>query len=103
MRVGTDTDARDMHMTRSVSAAFVLLSAMHTLIYTARLSLHQVHGSQCTKKYYAKYSWRTLADVCMVSEVLRIVPCYCGLLQIPFSGLGCALQADSDKVPSIVP
>ena len=28
--------------------------------YTARFSLHQVHGSQCTKEYYTKYSWRTL-------------------------------------------
>ena len=45
------------------------------LIYTARFSLHQVHGSQCTKEYYTKYSWRTLADVCMVSEVPRVVPC----------------------------
>ena len=45
------------------------------LYYTARFSLHQVHGSQCTKEYYTKYSWRTLADVCMVSEVLRVVPC----------------------------
>ena len=42
--------------------------------YTARFSLHQVHGSQCTKEYYTKYSWRTLADVCMVIEVLRVVP-----------------------------
>ena len=41
---------------------------------TARFSLHQVHGSQCTKEYYTKYSWRTLADVCMVIEVLRVVP-----------------------------
>ena len=24
--------------------------------YTARFSLHQVHGSQCTKEYYTKYS-----------------------------------------------
>ena len=42
--------------------------------YTARFSLHQVHGSQCTKEYYTKYSWRILADVYMVSEVLRVVP-----------------------------
>ena len=40
-----------------------------------RFSLHQVHSSQCTKEYYTKYSWRTLTDVCMVSEGLRIVPC----------------------------
>ena len=30
---------------------------------------------QCTKEYYTKHSWRTLPDVCMVSEVLRVVPC----------------------------
>ena len=72
-------------------------------MYTARFSLHQVHSSQCTKEYYIKYSWRTLTDVCMVSEVLRIVPRCHVLLQIPLSGLGYALQADSDKVPSIVP
>ena len=71
--------------------------------YTAKFSLHQVHGSQCTKEDYTKYSWRTLADVCMVSEVLRLVPRCWVLLYIPVSGLGCALQADSDKVPSIVP
>ena len=47
--------------------------------YTARFSLHQVHGSQCTKEYYVKYSWRTLGVVCMVSEVLRVVP-HCRVL-----------------------
>ena len=45
------------------------------MMYTARFSLHQVHGSQCTKEYYTKHSLRTMADVCMVSEVLRVVPC----------------------------
>ena len=48
--------------------------------YTARFSLYQAHGSHCTKEYYTKYSWRTLADVCMVSEVLRVVPRCWGLL-----------------------
>ena len=56
------------------------LCQIHSIGYTARFSLHQVHGSQCTKEYYTKYSWRTLADVCMVSEVLRVVPCYQVLL-----------------------
>ena len=32
-------------------------------IYTARFSLHQVNGSQCTSEYYILYSWRALADV----------------------------------------
>ena len=38
-----------------------------------------------------------------VSEVLRVVTHWRVLLQIPLSGLACTLQADSDKVPSIVP
>ena len=74
-----------------------------TVTYTARFSLHQVHGSQCTKEYYTKYSWRPLADVCMVSEVLCVVRRCPVLLLIPLSGLGCALLVESDKVPSIVP
>ena len=41
--------------------------------------------------------------MCMVSEVLRVVLRCRALLQIPLSGLGCALQADSNKVPLIVP
>ena len=53
--------------------AMLLCVDQYTLSYTARCSLHQVHGSQCTKEYYTKYSWRTLADECMVSEVLRVV------------------------------
>ena len=51
------------------------LTNLNVCSYTGRFSLHQVHGSQCTKVYYTKYSWRILADECMVSEVLRVVPC----------------------------
>ena len=52
------------------------MSYFHSILHTntARFSLHQVHGTQCTKKDYTKYSWRTLADMCMVSEVLHVVP-----------------------------
>ena len=62
-----------------VDAAVSNLKHRHWQAYIARFSLHQVHSSQCTKENYSKYSWRTLADVCMVSEVLRVVPC-CQLL-----------------------
>ena len=52
-------------------AHYQLLSRAHV---HSQILINQVHGSQCTKEYYIKYSWRTLADVCMVSEVLRVVP-----------------------------
>ena len=57
-----------------VKQATVNVKTFQRFLYTARFSLHQVHGSQCTKEYYTKYSWRTLAEVCMVSEVLHVVP-----------------------------
>ena len=50
---------------------------------TARFLLNQVHGSHWTKEYYIKYSWRILADMCMVSEVLRIVLHCCALWKYP--------------------
>ena len=53
---------------------FLIPLTSRCLYYTTRFLLHQVHGSQCTKEDYTKYSWRTLADVCMVSEVPRVVP-----------------------------
>ena len=70
--------------------------------YTARFSLHQVYGSHCM----------------ILQEVLLKDTGWCSvhgkwgtthgpychvLLLIPLSGLGCAMEADSDNVPSIVP
>ena len=67
--------------------------------YTARFSLHEVHDSQCTLENYTMYSWRTLADVCMESERLFVVP-RCSVLW--YSGQ-CGFQAHNSKVPLIVP
>ena len=58
----------------TINQGLYTVTTRGAISYTARFSLHQVHGTQCTKEYYTKYSWRTLADVCMVSEVLRVVP-----------------------------
>ena len=63
-----------IHTGRMICKDYVMICLSILYNYTVRFSLHQVPGSQCTKEYYTKYSWRTLADVCMVGEVLRVVP-----------------------------